>query len=368
VSVAAELPPIDHAARRELLRDSLDGLGCDILLVTHPNDVRHLSGFSGSNGTLLIGDVAHQDLLISDARYRERVGELDIPRSELSRRIPQVVAGLPKGARIGYDAEHVTVAAAGRLAEACPDGATLVPLDVPVAAVRIAKDVPALARIEAACAITAEALAWLATSVVRIGVSERELARVLEARFLQLGADGIAFPTIVASGVHGASPHHETGLRLLGAGELVTIDCGAAVDGYCADMTRTVATSPDGTLDGQLAEIHAVVEAANAAGRAAASPGASVAGVDDAARRVVTDAGYGEAFVHPTGHGIGLDVHEAPLVVGGSTASLTVGTAFTVEPGIYLAGIGGVRIEDSLAVRDDGCVVLTDMERRLVGA
>ena len=145
----------------------------------------------------------------------------------------------------------------------------------------------------------------------------------------------------------------------------MTIDCGASIDGYCADMTRTVATGP---VSGLLAEIHAVTVAANEAGRASATPGASVSGVDEAARAVVTEAGFGEAFVHPTGHGIGLDVHEAPLVTSGSTASLTVGTTFTVEPGIYLSGIGGVRIEDALVVAADGCVVMTVMERRLVGA
>ncbi len=367
MSLAAGLPPIDHAQRRDLLRRELDGLGCDVLLVTRPNDVRHLCGFSGSNGTLLIGPDARDDLLISDARYRERVGAVDLAGVELQRRVPEVLAARSAGARLGYDAEHVTVATARRLELAAPH-LHLVALDTPLAALRVRKDAGALARIAAACAITSEALGWLTTSVLRPGLSEREVARALEARFLQLGADGIAFPTIVAAGEHGASPHHETGLRPLGVDELVTIDCGAEVDGYRADMTRTVPSVPEAAVGGQLVEIHGVVVAANAAGRAAAVPGGPVAAVDDAARAVVAAAGYGEAFVHPTGHGIGLDVHEAPLVVAGSAASLAPGTTFTVEPGIYLAGVGGVRIEDSLAVRDDGCIVLTPLERRLVGA
>jgi Xaa-Pro aminopeptidase len=367
VSLAAGHPPIDHALRRELLRRELDGLGCDVLLVTAATDVRHLSGFSGSNGTLIVAGEPSRDLLITDARYGGRVDGLDMPEVELQRRVPQVIASLRPGIRLGYDAEQVSVAAARRLEETATHLA-LVALDAPVSPLRMGKDGPALARIETACAITAEALAWLATSVLRAGLSERDVARALEARFLQLGADGVAFPTIVASGEHGASPHHETGQKLLAMGELVTIDCGAEVDGYRADMTRTVPSVPGSAIGGQLAEVHAVVEAANAAGRSAALPGGAVAAVDDAARHVIAEAGYGEAFVHPTGHGIGLDVHEAPLVHAGSTASLTHGTTFTVEPGIYLAGVGGVRIEDSLAIRDDGCVVLTRMERRLVGA
>jgi Xaa-Pro aminopeptidase len=367
VSLAAGLPPIDHAQRRDRLRRELDRLGCDVLLVTRPNDVRHLSGFNGSNGTLLIGPDARDDLLISDARYRERVGALDLAGVELQRRVPEVLAARPAGVRLGYDAEHVTVATARRLELAAPH-LHLVALDTPLATLRVHKDAAALARIEAACAITSEALRWLTTSVLRTGLSERDVARALEARFLQLGADGVAFPTIVASGEHGASPHHETGLRPLGADELVTIDCGAEVDGYRADMTRTVPSGPGVVVAGRIAEVHAVVVEANAAGRSAAVPGGPVAAVDDAARAVIVAAGYGEAFVHPTGHGIGLDVHEAPLVVAGSAASLGIGTTFTVEPGIYLAGVGGVRIEDSLAVRDDGCIVLTPLERRLVGA
>jgi Xaa-Pro dipeptidase len=188
--------------------------------------------------------------------------------------------------------------------------------------------------------------------------------RSVEAELLARGADGIAFTTIVASGVNGASPHHESGGRALEQGDLVTIDCGASVDGYCADMTRTLAVGP---VTGRLREVHELVVLANEAGRAAALGGAPVADIDAAARAVIADAGYGDDFVHPTGHGIGLAVHEAPLVTGGATASLRTGTAFTVEPGIYLRGLGGVRIEDSLAVRPTGTVVMTDLERRLTG-
>jgi Xaa-Pro aminopeptidase len=199
------------------------------------------------------------------------------------------------------------------------------------------------------------------------GTTERALAREVEHAFLERGADGIAFATIVAAGTNGASPHHEAGGHVLASGELVTIDCGAEVDGYRADMTRTLAVAGRRVSD-VLAEVHDVVRAANVAGRAAARVGGAVADVDRAARTVVVEAGFGEAFVHPTGHGIGLDVHEAPLVHGGSADSLSPGTTFTVEPGIYLPGVGGVRIEDSLVVLGDVVDVMTDLDRGLAPA
>jgi len=353
---------MDHVGRRDRLRASLPAADVDVLLVTHAPDVRYLSGFAGSNGALLIGLDPAQDLLVTDARYRERVADLDIGDVEIERRLTDVVASLGS-VRLGLDPEQTSLATAGRLASANP-AVLLTHVREAVAALRSHKDAAEVARLRAACAITTHALMWVIEQHVRPGVTERAVARALEQRFLEEGADGVAFPTIVASGTSGASPHHATGDRPLERGELVTIDCGASVDGYCADMTRTVATGPVGGL---LAEIHAVVASANAAGRAAAVPGGPVGEVDAAARRVITEAGYGDAFVHPTGHGFGLEVHEAPLVTAASTASLSVGTTFTVEPGIYLSGIGGVRIEDALVVAADGCVVMTVMERRLVG-
>lgn len=371
---------MDHAARRDRLRELLPGAGCEALLVTRPVDVRYLTGFAGSNGTVLVGADPADDLLITDDRYRERLSTLDVPRIELALRAEALIATL--GALpLGVDADHVTLAAAARLEQA-RDAQPLVATSGLIAGLRSVKDVGEVARLRRACDITADVLQSLAAAGIAPGTSERDLAREVEAAFLERGADGIAFATIVASGVNGASPHHEPTGRQVAAGELVTIDCGALVDGYHADMTRTLAVSHTGNtghtgligstggagrVSGQLVEVHAVVEAANAAGRAAAGAGVSVADVDRAARAVVEDAGYGDAFVHPTGHGIGLDIHEAPLVTERSAASLAVGTAFTVEPGIYLPGIGGVRIEDSLVIVPDGVDVMTVMERRLVG-
>jgi len=363
---AAALPAMDHPARRGRLRTLLAHAGCDALLVTAPVDVRYLTGFTGSNGAAIVGLDAADDVLVTDARYRERVGEVDIAGVELTRRVEAVVADLADR-RLGVDADHVTLAAAARL-EAARGGRDVVATAGLVAGLRSEKDAAEIARLRLACAITADMLIALADAGIAPGTSELALARQVEAAMIERGADGVAFATIVAAGVNGASPHHASTDRDVEAGELVTIDCGAEVDGYHADMTRTLPAGDPGRISGQLAEIHAIVEAANAAGRAAAGAGVPVADVDRAARSVVEAAGYGDAFVHPTGHGIGLQIHEAPLVTERSAASLAIGTAFTVEPGIYLPGTGGVRIEDSLVILPAGPDVMTVMERRLVGA
>ena len=369
---AAALSPMDHAARRDRLRAAIaggegdDGPGCSVLLVTHPVDVRYLTGFSGSNGAVLVGADPADDLLVTDARYRERIDGLDVPNVEIARRMEAVIEQIGD-VPLGVDVDHTTLASAARL-EHVRGGRPLVRTSGLVATLRATKDEGEVARLRSACAITAATLAELFTDGLRPGVAERAVALAVERAFLDSGADGAAFPTIVASGVNGASPHHETGERALVVGDLVTIDCGAEVDGYRADMTRTLPVGDVSRVPSRMREVHAAVEAANAAGRAAARVGGGVAEVDRAARAVVSDAGYGEAFVHPTGHGIGLDVHETPLVHDRATGSLTFGTTFTVEPGIYLPGVGGVRIEDSLVVLADTVDVMTDLGRGLAPA
>ncbi|MFO7961379.1 MAG: M24 family metallopeptidase, partial [Nitriliruptoraceae bacterium] len=233
----------------------------------------------------------------------------------------------------------------------------------PVEALRSVKDEAEIERIAAACRLTQEGLEWLFTEVVAPGLTERELAIRLERRFIDTGADGIAFPSIVASGPNAAIPHHEPTDRQLRPGDLLTIDCGAMIDGYHADHTRTVAI---GHLDERLTRVHGTVAAAQAAGIAAIRPGAVSGEVDAAARAVIEEAGFGAAFVHGTGHGVGLAIHEAPAVARGATATLRPGIVFTVEPGIYLSGLGGVRIEDTLVVTADGNArALTDTPREL---
>ena len=365
-SSAGALPGMDHAARRDWLRALLEEFGCEALLVTRPVDVRYLTGFAGSSGAVVVGASPADDMLVTDARYRERIVDLDVAQVELARPVGAVVAALGS-MPLGVDAEHVTLAQADRL-ESARDGRPVVRTRGLVAGLRASKDVAEVARLRRACNITAEVLRGVAHTGASPGIAERSLAHAIEHAFREHGADGVAFPTIVASGPNGASPHHEAGDRVLTEGDLVTIDCGAEVDGYRADMTRTLAVGDVAAVPSRLREVHALVEAANAAGRAAARVDGDVASIDRAARDVIATAGYGDAFVHPTGHGIGLDVHEAPLVTDPSAASLPPGATFTVEPGIYLPGVGGVRIEDSVVVLEGTVDVLTDLERGLVPA
>jgi Xaa-Pro aminopeptidase len=367
---AGALPPMDHAGRRERLRRSLAraNVGADgapWLLVTEPHNVRYLTGFRGSNGQLLLGPDVDADRLITDGRYEERAaGEAPDLTLELSREPMPVALRHAEDHRLAVEAAHLTWAAADRLRDQAADhDVQVVPTTDLVERLREVKDDAELARLAQACRLTADVLTWLFDEVVAPGRSERELATALERRFIDQGADGVAFPSIVASGPNAAVPHHEPTTRVLQPGDLLTVDCGAVIDGYHADLTRTVAV---GHLDDELTRVHDLVREAQAAGRAAAIDGAAASDVDAAAREVITRAGYGQRFVHGTGHGVGLQIHEAPFVAKTSTATLVAGTALTVEPGIYLPGRGGVRIEDTIVITAGGAPrILTDLPHDL---
>lgn len=347
----------DHAARRERLRAVLPE-GAAALLVTGPANVRYLAGFAASHARLVVG-CAGDDVLITDERYRGPA-EAAAGASGLALEVAPDATRTALAAVAGpvaVEAPHLTWAEARRLVGERGE-AGVVATEGLVEGLRATKDARELALLARAAEVTERALAWLLDERLRPGVTERDLARALEARFVDEGAEGAAFPTIVAAGASGAVPHHEPTDRPLEVGELVTIDCGALVEGYRADLTRTVGV---GRVAGRLADVHALVAAAAAAGRGAVVAGATAGDVDAAARGIIEDAGLGDRFVHPTGHGVGLEVHEAPLVARGSTAILAAGTVVTVEPGVYLPGVGGVRIEDTLVIADDGRgVPLTD--------
>ncbi|MFA9445643.1 M24 family metallopeptidase [Egicoccus sp. AB-alg6-2] len=361
-----DLPAADHLRRRDRLRAALADHGVEALLVTAPANVRWLSGFAGSNGQVLVGADANTDRLVTDARYEERAATESPGLAVALSRDPFAVAldGAASGAVLGIEAEHVPWAQAQRWCERADEAGIEVRPTAPVVeGLRVVKDDAELARLEAACAFTVDALAWLFAEVVAEGRTERELATALERRFVDLGADGVAFASIVASGPNASVPHHAPTERPLRPGDLLTVDCGALVDGYHADCTRTVAL---GHLDHQLVRVHSAVEAAQARGRAAAVAGASAGDVDAACRDLLDDLGYGDHFVHGTGHGVGLDIHEAPAVAKGSAATLSAAMALTVEPGVYLPGVGGVRIEDTIVVTADGPPsILTTAPREL---
>jgi Xaa-Pro aminopeptidase len=354
-------------ARRAALRALLAGADVDALLVTDLVNIRYLTGFTGSNAALLVhadGDAASR--FCTDGRYRaQAAGEVPdletvIDRAsalELAKQAPTL--GVE---RLGFESDAVTVDAHEALAAAA--GMPLHRAPGLVQRLRAVKDADEVAALRRACAVGDAALAdLLAAGGLRPGRTEREVALDLEDRMRRHGATGPAFETILAAGANSAVPHHRPTASELRPGDLVKLDFGALVDGYHSDMTRTVVL---GRAADWQRELHALVAEAQAAGRAALAPGTEVRAVDAAARGVVERAGRGEAFVHGLGHGVGLQIHEAPYVGKTGTGALAAGMVVTVEPGVYLEGRGGVRIEDTLVVRDPAPELLTHTTRELL--
>ena len=249
-----------------------------------------------------------------------------------------------------------------RALESCAPGLRSEDATPLLAALRMRKDATELAAMaEAAQRIDAALGAILAA--IRPGVTERELAALWAREILATGSDGPSFDIDVAAGANAANPHHVPGERAFEPGDLIVLDGGALVDGYASDITRTVALGEPGP---DARRLYALVLAANAAGRAACRPGATGEEIDAAARRVIEDGGYGEQFFHRTGHGLGLEVHEPPYIVAGSRDPLPEGATFTVEPGVYLEGVCGVRIEDDMVLESGGARSLTGFKRELI--
>ena len=249
-----------------------------------------------------------------------------------------------------------------RLLERCAPGCQLVPAEEVLGKLRMCKDECELEQMRRAIAITEAALRSTMRQV-GAGMTEREIATLLTVEMLQAGGEGMAFSPIVVAGPNSASPHATPTDRPIQPGETVIVDCGATVGGYAADITRTFVI---GELEPELAQVYEVVRAANGAGLAAAGPGVPAEEVDRAARAVIEGAGYGEYFIHRTGHGLGLEVHERPFIVSGNQRPLEPGMTFTVEPGVYLPGRGGVRIEDDVLVTPSGAESLTTFPREFI--
>jgi Xaa-Pro aminopeptidase len=349
--------------RRDRLRDLMAAAGAEAFLVTHLPDVHYLSGYSGSNGALLV--TADDQALATDVRYELQAAQ-ECPGIDVvitRRLVPDLLGWVRERGivHVGFDASLMSVAGWRRAGDDVP-GVELVPAKVDIAGLRMVKDADEVAALRQACDVSVRALEAL-LGEVRVGMTEIEVARLLELRMGLLGAPDRAFDSIVAAGPHSAIPHHQPTARPLAAGDLLKIDFGARWDGYHADCTRTfiVAARPQ---DWQ-AEIHGVVEAAQQAGIAALAPGVRAAVVDTAARRVIEDAGYGDFFGHGLGHGVGLEIHEPPFLGSSSPNTVEAGVPLTVEPGIYLPDRGGVRIEDTVLVTEDGPEVLTQFPRDL---
>ena len=262
---------------------------------------------------------------------------------------------------IGAEAQRMRLLEA-RLLERYAPGCQVIDGDAVLARLRVRKDLDELEQMRRAIAITEDALE-AAMYQVSAGMTEREVVALLKVEMLRAGAAGMAFEPSVVAGPNAASPHATPGERRIEAGETIVVDCGASVGGYASDITRTFAIEG---LEPELAQVYEIVQAANEAGRAAVEPGVPAQEVDRAARTVIEEAGYGERFIHRAGHGLGLEVHEPPYIVAGNEEPLVPGMTFTVEPGIYLPGRGGVRIEDDVVVTADGGQSLTTFPREFI--
>ena len=360
------LPAMDVAARLGRLRERLEPGGLDGLLVTNLTNLRYLTGFSGSAGMLVV--TRSEALFVTDGRYREQASteassvgvEVGVAVGEMDAQIVAIDRVCKGLRRLGLEAEAVSWGMKLRLEASLgafsAAGGELVATEGLIEELRRVKDVGELARIERAADIADVALAQAKHRLTE-DLSEAEFAIELEHEMRQRGADDVSFSTIVGSGPNGSLPHASPSERRIVPGDVIVVDFGALVDGYHSDMTRTFSVGTPSS--NELVDIADAVLMSQRAGVRALRPGASGAEVDAACRESLERDGYGELFVHGTGHGVGLDIHEAPRVRKGSPDILEEGEVVTVEPGVYVPGLGGVRIEDTLVVTDSGARPLT---------
>ncbi len=367
------LPEITVTGRLDRLRAAFGDHEIDALVVTTLPNVRYLTGFSGSAAVLIVTeDLA---VLTTDGRYRtqsaeqlQRAGagdvEITIGAGAEQRQAARAALDVAGAGRIGLEAGNVTWSGQRSWAELL-GGDKLVPTANAVEALRERKDAAEIARMERAAAIVDAAL-FEVLPLMSQGITEEHFALELDTAMRRGGAESTAFETIVAAGENSAKPHHHPGSRRINGGDPVVVDFGATFEGYRSDMTRTfcVDTEPEG----ELARIFDVVQTSQAAGAAAVRPGVAAKEVDDICRRIIADAGWAERFEHGTGHGVGLDIHEAPTVSQLGTAILAPGFVVTVEPGVYVPGHGGVRVEDTLVVTEDGARPLTRFTKDIHGS
>ena len=351
--------------RAERLIEAIEAAGIDVLLVTDLVNVGYLTGFSGSNGIAVIGPRTRA--FVTDFRYVEQAAEEVHPSFARLRAaldlLDSLSEALPDGTlRLGFEEAHMSVRQHRRLRELLPERVELIGTAGIVEGLRAVKEPEEIERIRAATVLADAAFERLIRDGL-VGRTERELVMALEYDMRERGAQRPSFETIVAAGPHGALPHAQPREVPIKTGQLVVIDWGAELDGYCSDCTRTVAAGDPGS---EAREIYELVLAAQLAAVAAVRADEAGRAVDAVAREIITAAGHGEHFGHGLGHGVGRDVHEAPRLSQRSEDELRAGNIVTVEPGVYLPGQFGVRIEDLVAVTDDGCEILTAVPKRLI--
>jgi len=360
---------MDVGSRVPRLRQAFSEAGCDALLVTRLVNIRYLTGFTGSAALLLVRP--DELVFVTDGRYRDQ-SEMELGAAGVEARIGiGVAAGRQKEllqeeaagiARLGLEAGAVTWAQQRRFdGEWFPDS-ELVATEGVVEELRKVKDAGEVERMAVAAAIADEALARVRHRLAQ-GPTEVQFALELDFEMRRGGASAPSFDTIVASGPNGAKPHHRPSSRRIEARELVVVDFGAIVDGYCSDMTRTLCVGEPASATAR--RMVDVVSDSQQAGVDAVRSGAEGKAVDEVCRAVIAEAGWADAFLHSTGHGVGLEIHEDPRVASTSTDTLVTGHVVTVEPGVYLPEHGGVRIEDTVVVTDEGCIVLTNATKEL---
>ena len=371
---------MNFLARQKKLREQLASSRLDALLVSHLPNIRYLCGFTGSAGFLLVTETGN--VFFTDVRYdtqaRDQVkgARVVIARKAVLTALAEWIGSQRKSKRtkgwtIGIEAEHMTVSERKRLADLLPSGVRLRNAPAMVERARMVKDDAELALIRAAVQLGAT-LFDRALEVLRPGVTEAEVAAEMEYAARRAGAEEMSFPTIIASGARSALPHGRATQQAIAPGAFVVCDFGVILAGYCSDQTRTVWVGADsrakasGATEKDARHAYESVREAQEAAIAAVRPGASVGEVDAAARKVLRKSGLGRYFTHSTGHGVGLEIHEAPRVAAAQKEVLRPGMVITIEPGVYFPGKWGVRIEDMVAVSEGGCEVLTPTSKEFL--
>jgi Xaa-Pro aminopeptidase len=359
---------MDHKGRLSGVRLTLERSRLDTLLVTHLPNIAYLCGFTGSAGVLIVSQ-GRDNVFFTDGRYTQQA------QQEVKGARIKILAGKSAlaaasawlaqqkvGRRIGIDAAHLTIAERSALAKALTGKVRLVEAPPIVEQMRTIKDPGEIAKIRAACHLGV-ALFYQLLEVVRPGVPEVEVAGELEFAARRLGADQMSFPTIIAGGTRSALPHGRASQSVLPLKGFVVCDFGVILAGYCSDMTRTFHL---GHPQRETGKVYEAVREAQQAALDAVKPGATIGEVDRAARKWLQKLNLARFFTHSTGHGLGLEIHEAPRVAAGQQETLRPGMVITIEPGVYLPGKFGVRIEDTVVVTDSGCEILTPCPRDLV--